>query len=130
MSKAADMADQASEAIRALNHATIFGDDLAVTDVYDTLAALSALSQRLPQTFSQMSDVLEAHLAAGRLGVDDIGVYRHASSAVSAARTALAAAAAAAEAMDRAVHDAHQAAARLKPVEPRLRALPGPGREP
>jgi hypothetical protein len=108
-----------------LNHATIGRKDLSIAEVYEIVGSLGELCQRLAQAFTQVTSVLEAHLAAGRLGVDDMGPYRNASSAVSAAKTALAAAASAAGPIDNAVHEAHEAVARLKTVEPHLRSVPG-----
>jgi hypothetical protein len=125
VSEATDAADRAADAVRVLNHATTGRKDLSIAEVYEIVGSLGELCQRLPQAFNQLAVVLEAHLAAGRPGVDDMGPYRNASSAVSAAKAALSAAAGAAGPIDGAVHEAHEAVARLKTVEPHLRAVPG-----
>ena len=70
----ADWADQAAEAIRRLNHATLSSEDGYVhpSDVDATLANLQVLVQRLPQALVQMRVWLKAQAQAGRVGHDAI----------------------------------------------------------
>jgi hypothetical protein len=46
----AELADQAAEAIRALNHKLISGGLAYPADAYDTIGALRTLADRLPQS--------------------------------------------------------------------------------
>jgi hypothetical protein len=64
-------ASAASEAVRNLNHATIFGDGYEwPSDVDATIAALHELVSRLPQALSQASRWLAAAHDAGAVGHD------------------------------------------------------------
>jgi len=67
--KPATLADQAAEAIRVLNHATLPRRSLLEypSDVYDVLGALSILVERLVQTFGQLTRFLGDELGAGRV---------------------------------------------------------------
>ncbi|MFF8430879.1 hypothetical protein ACF07Y_38240 [Streptomyces sp. NPDC016566] len=55
-----DLADQAAEAIRSLNHATqsAKGELTYPGDAYELVASLKQLTQRLPQSFEQISRFL------------------------------------------------------------------------
>jgi len=65
----ATLADQASKAVRALNHAT--PDDLdSPADVDAVVAGLKAMAQQLPPLFSQLSGWLERELQAERVAHD------------------------------------------------------------
>jgi len=66
---AAQHAEQAAEAVRALNHATQpwAGGLTGPGDVYDILGSLATLASRLPQALTQ----LQGFLDAGRIGVLD-----------------------------------------------------------
>ncbi|HUK71981.1 MAG TPA: hypothetical protein VLW50_24975 [Streptosporangiaceae bacterium] len=64
-----DLADRAAESIRALNHLT--PDALEYPgDLYDVIARLKVMAQRLPQLFGQLSAWLELEYAAGRIAHD------------------------------------------------------------
>jgi len=72
----AALADQAAEAIRALNHATINyrGNGYVYpANVNDVLANLATLGQRLPQALDQAQAWLERQDKAGLLGHDTLG---------------------------------------------------------
>lgn len=65
------LADQAAEAIRALNHITRSGDSLQYpSDVHDVVANLKIMNQRLPQLLTQLAGFLAAEHAAGRIAHD------------------------------------------------------------
>ena len=64
-----ELADQAAEAIRALNHVTPEALDYP-GDLYEVIASLKLMAQRLPQLFGQMSAWLEHEHAAGRIAHD------------------------------------------------------------
>lgn len=65
----ADLAGQAAEAVRALNHATLAGSGgLAFpADAYDVTGALAVLASRLPQALAQLQAFLNAEVEAGRV---------------------------------------------------------------
>ena len=67
-----DMADQAAEAIRDLNHATqsAKGDLNYPSDAYELVASLKQLTQRLPQSFEQISRFLGALAKTGAVTAD------------------------------------------------------------
>jgi hypothetical protein len=67
---AAKSAGQAAEAIRALNHATISTVGYGPNDVYDVVAELVVLTERLPQAFGQLARILEHLNNKGQLGFD------------------------------------------------------------
>jgi hypothetical protein len=75
----AELADQAAEAIRSLNHRTMPGRDLEYpADVYAIVGTLKVMADRLPQLLRQLSAWLEAEHKAGRAGHDsgqDPGPY-------------------------------------------------------
>jgi len=70
---AARHADQAAEALRALNHATqpCAGGLGGPADAYDVLAALAALVARLPQALTQLQTFLDGECEHGRIAVVD-----------------------------------------------------------
>jgi hypothetical protein len=91
-----DVADQAAEAIRALNHMTMDADTLEYpSDVYDVVTNLKLLTERLPQLFGQLAHWLWTEQEAGRIGHDAgkdaavtvAGVDAHLVEAQDAART-------------------------------------------
>lgn len=55
-----ELADKAAEAVRDLNHATqaAKGNLIYPGDAYEVVASLKALTQRLPQSFEQLSTFL------------------------------------------------------------------------
>lgn len=69
------LADQASEAIRALNHATLPADGYLglrhPSDAYYLLGALHQLASRLPQLFEQISAFLQRQLQLDVITVKD-----------------------------------------------------------
>lgn len=68
------MADDASEAIRALNHATLPADGYPAlgysSDAYYLLGALAELARRLPQLLEQISAFLQRQLQLDLVMVD------------------------------------------------------------
>lgn len=69
------LADTAAEALRELNHATqgAKGELVYPGDAYDVVASLKMLTQRLPQSFEQLSRFL-ANLAESGAVTADYGV--------------------------------------------------------
>ncbi|MHB1597251.1 MAG: hypothetical protein ACYCO9_23395 [Streptosporangiaceae bacterium] len=67
----AELAGQAAEAVRALNHATLPGTGgLAYpADTYEVTGQLSVLAARLPQALAQLLTFLQGQAAAGRVAV-------------------------------------------------------------
>lgn len=60
MTDPAKLADQAAEAIRALNHATLNTDSLPYpSSIYDTVGALERMAYGLPQAFGQLRHRLD-----------------------------------------------------------------------
>jgi hypothetical protein len=73
-----DVADQAAEAIRKLNHQLLGGGLEYPADCYDLIGSLHALAARLPQALGLVATWLEREQAAGNLGHvsgDDAGQY-------------------------------------------------------
>ena len=68
----AELANDAAETIRALNHATFPGAGGLVWpgDAYDVIASLSLLAARLPQALAQLDRFLTGEVDAGRVAVD------------------------------------------------------------
>ncbi len=68
----AELANDAAEAIRSLNHATFPGSDQLTypADAYDILASLSLLAARLPQLLGQLDRFVSREVDAGRVVVD------------------------------------------------------------
>lgn len=68
----AQLADDAAEAIRGLNHATFPGTSALVfpSDAYDVIASMSVLASRLPQLLGQLDRFLSREVDAGRVSVD------------------------------------------------------------
>jgi len=64
-------AQQAAEAVWALNHATLPGAGGlgGPADVYDVLGALASLVARLPQALGQLQGFLDVECEAGRVAV-------------------------------------------------------------
>ncbi|MFK0282557.1 hypothetical protein ACIQVL_19105 [Streptomyces sp. NPDC090499] len=67
-----DLADQAAEAIRNLNHAiqSAKGELNYPSDAYELVASLKQLTQRLPQSFEQISRFLGALAKTGAVTAD------------------------------------------------------------
>jgi hypothetical protein len=94
----AGYADQAAEAVRALNHVTLPGAGGLVfpADAYETAGALGMLAARLPQALAQLSAFLQAEADAGRIVIVAGPHAGDPDTAIGAARGCLDAAAAAA----------------------------------
>jgi hypothetical protein len=65
----AQLAADAAEAVRALNHATLPGAGGLVfpADAYDVTGALALLASRLPQALAQLLAFLHAEVTTGRV---------------------------------------------------------------
>jgi hypothetical protein len=65
----AQLAADAAESVRALNHATLPGTGGLVfpADAYDVTGALGLLASRLPQALAQLLAFLRAEVQAGRV---------------------------------------------------------------
>ncbi|NKI41566.1 hypothetical protein [Streptomyces physcomitrii] len=87
----AAVADQAAESVRSLNHATqhVKGELAYPSDAYDVVASLKTLTQRLPQTFDQLSAFVERLGKVGAVTADYGDPEEH----IGEARSALASAA-------------------------------------
>jgi hypothetical protein len=70
--RATDLARQAAEAVRSLNHAALGPGGLRQpADAYDVLGELSLAASRLPYLLTQVGHWLAAALDAGQFGTDD-----------------------------------------------------------
>lgn len=67
---AIEAAEQAAEAVRAANHASLHRGDFDHHDLYRLVGELSTLTQRLPQLLDQTGDILDHLHGAGRIDVD------------------------------------------------------------
>lgn len=71
---AAELAQEAAEAVRALSHVTIFPDGDGglryPADVYATLGELATLGHRLPQAVRQLTAFLHRQHQAGHVAID------------------------------------------------------------
>ncbi|MFD7294773.1 hypothetical protein ACFV9W_15935 [Streptomyces sp. NPDC059897] len=107
----AELADQAAEAVRSLNHATqlIKGELTYPSDAYEVVASLKTLTQRLPQTFDQLSTFMEQLDKTGNVTAD----YGDADEHVGETRSALASAALIAQTLTEHLDRAHSALAPL-----------------
>lgn len=110
------IADSASEAIRALNHATLPADGFTglehPSDVYHLLGAVHQLAIRLPQLLTQASAFLQRQLQYDAIAVDDGPFAGDPLGAVGTASYALeGAATSAAQRLAAAVDYAHEAIA-------------------
>ena len=106
-----DLATQAAEAIRNLNHATqsAKGELTYPGDAYKTVASLKLLTQRLPQSFDQLSDFLRTLAKTGAVTAD----YGAPDDHIGEARSALASAALIAQTLTEHLDRAHNALAPL-----------------
>lgn len=105
----AALADQAAEAIRTLNHATMpwAGELTEPADVYAVLGSLATLAARLPQVLSQLQVFLAREQAAGRVQIVDGQHAGDPAAAVTDLGHALSCAAGRAEALHHALKQAH-----------------------
>jgi hypothetical protein len=109
----AELADQAAEAIRALNHKLISGGLTYPADAYDTIGTLRTLADRLPQSLGLIARWLGQEHDRGAIGHDsggDAGEY------ILATADALGRAQEDAELLAAALDVAQQAAGGLKAV--------------
>ncbi|MEV8476551.1 hypothetical protein [Streptomyces sp. NPDC051173] len=106
-----DLAAQAAEAVRSLNHATqsAKGELTYPGDAYHLVASLKQLTQRLPQSFDQLSGFLEVLAKTGRVTAD----YGTPGDHLGEARSALASAAIIAETLTEFLDRAHSELAPL-----------------
>ncbi|WP_405780848.1 hypothetical protein OG512_13685 [Streptomyces sp. NBC_01378] len=106
-----DLAARAAEAIRNLNHATqsVKGELVNPGDAYEVVASLKALTQRLPQTFDQVSGFLGALATTGAVTAD----YGAPDDHLAEARSALASAAIISQTLTEHLDRAHSALAPL-----------------
>jgi hypothetical protein len=126
------LAEQAADAVRALNHLTrpAAAELTGPGDVYDLLAALAAMSCQLPQLLTQLGRWLDTEHAASRLQLagnpcarttdavttDAVTTYDVTTDdVITAARACLTQAADAAEHLERALDAAQQHVADLAP---------------
>jgi hypothetical protein len=91
----ARLAEDAAEAVRALNHATLPGaGELAYpADAYEVAGSLAVLAGRLPQALAQLSAFLDGEVNAGRVVIVAGEHSGDPAAAISAARRHLEAAA-------------------------------------
>ena len=108
------LAEQAAEAVRALNHRTI-GDALPIDEAYAVLGELAALAHRLDQLASQLGRGLHHRLTGPGYRLDHDGRTRwpDPATAVAAAVDALDQAATIASQLGALIGTAHQVAAHL-----------------
>jgi hypothetical protein len=109
------LAEQAAEAVRALNHLTRPGAD-ALTDPADAselVAALACTCQRLPQLLDQLTGWLRGEQQAGRLRADTCSPFPDTATAITAAAGCLTQASQAAHQVGTALDATHQALAHL-----------------
>lgn len=67
-----ELAEQAAEAIRGLNHLTRDAGSLRTpAEAYRVLSALSAATERLPQTLQQLDALLQLWTEQGVVSIDD-----------------------------------------------------------
>lgn len=108
-------AEQASHAVRVLNHRTrpAVGELTDPAEAAEVLAWLAALAGMLPQLLDQLAHWLLDHQAAGRLRVDSYAPLPDAGQAVHATAGALGHAVECVRRAGHALDTAHQHAARL-----------------
>jgi hypothetical protein len=111
----AQLANQAAEAVRSLNHATFPGTSTLVfpSDAYGVIASLSVLASRLPQLLAQLDRWLTSEVEAGHVVVDAGEYACDPQAAAAVASHWLDQATTAAEALHRALDQAQQASAYL-----------------
>ncbi|MDI3389640.1 hypothetical protein QIS99_26135 [Streptomyces sp. B-S-A8] len=109
--KPAELAAQAADAIRGLNHATqAFKGQLAYPgDAYEVVGPLARLAHRLPQSFDQLNELLHKLTETGAVTAD----YGSAEDQILEARSALASSALIALTLADHLDRAHQALAPL-----------------
>lgn len=118
----AQCAEQAAEAVRALNHVTLPGAGglTEPADVYAVLGSLVTLMARLPQALTQLQSFLVREHAAGRVQIVDGQHAGDPAAAVAALTSQLSCAVRSAEALQHALEQAHATvtwAARTDPAD-------------
>lgn len=84
---AIEAAEQAAEAVRALNHATITASEFCdPADVYRLLGELGVMAQRLPQALAQLERILGWQTRSVVMGLDDGTPFDNVDVALAAAR--------------------------------------------
>lgn len=106
-----ELADKAAEAVRDLNHATqaTKGNLLYPGDAYDVVASLKTLTQRLPQSFEQLSRFLRGVAESGAVTAD----YGDPGEHLAEARSALASSVLVAQTLTEFLDHAHNSLAPL-----------------
>jgi hypothetical protein len=118
-SQAAKAAEQAAEAIRTINHATISTDSFEPSDIYDIVAELAVLTHRLPQAFGQLARIVEHLNRDGRVGFDTGSLFAgSAANGVMELRAALDRASDHAEQVRHALDDAQRILSAARRVDP------------
>jgi hypothetical protein len=113
-------AENAAEAVRALNHATAWGEGyIWPADVSAVIARLQILAARLPQALNQAGRWLQTTSDEGSVGHDAGG---DAAATVARAVADLAAASQAAETLAARLDAAHQSTAHLTGADPGRRS--------
>jgi len=115
-----EIADRAAESIRAINHLTP-GALGYPGDLYEVIAGLTVMAQRLPQLLSQLSAWLEAEHAAGRIAHD---TRQAPEQYVQDVNGSLVLAAVSARTVAKALSTAHNACSGLKVADPQARERP------
>ena len=105
----ADLADDACQAIRRINHLTVRGPAVPAPQLYEVLGSLKQLGPALEQALTQLGDALEQSLSEYAVYEDD-GVDPASSVAICCA--ALTHAASSAARLGDLLEQAHQAIAR------------------
>ena len=125
----AQLAEQAAEAVRALNHATFPGSGQLTwpADAYDVLASLALLAARLPQAFGQLDRFLTGEVEAGRVVIDGGEFAGDPAAAAAAAGHWLDQARGYADRLHRVLDQAQQALAYAAATEPAIHPAADPG---
>ena len=105
----AQCAQEAAEAVRSLNHATLPGAGglTEPADVYAVLGSLATLTSRMPQALSQLQAFLAREQAAGRVQIVDGQHTGDPAAAVADLEQTLSCAASSADALHHALEHAH-----------------------
>ena len=105
----AQWAEEAAEAIRTLNHATLpwAGELTEPAEIYAVLGSLATLTSRLPQALSALQSFLAREQTAGRVQIVDGEHAGDPAAAVASLTGQLSGAASSAEALQHALEQAH-----------------------
>ncbi len=121
-----DLATQAAEAVRELNHLTYHPGTLPVTDYYTTIAELADLAYQSAQLLDQLAANLTARHQLGGIRLDVIGQeqFTNPEAAVRTGRNALTGAARTARLLARALTDAQDVTATIADTDRTTRGRP------